>query len=159
MKTFLGQKKEGELSQNDIISKLTKCMVPLIAAIEQENVLLEKGTVSKVEPIVLKKINLIKEFSSLEEDLLLFLKTNKIDESDPAFNKLKDLFPKMEAVSKLNEILLKTNIEIGDKIVELYKNTHTQDTINQFGYNNKGAVSASKDLEKVMPSITLNNKV
>lgn len=156
---FLGPKKDKQISQNTLIVRLTKCLSSLISIIEHENNLLENGAVSNIEAVILKKVNGLKEFNDIDHDLKEFLKSNEINKADPALPKLKELFIRMEDLNRQNEILLRVNIEVSDKIVEIYKNSRTQDTLRKLGYNNQGSMTASKHLEKVMPSISLNNKV
>jgi hypothetical protein len=55
-------------------------------------------------------------------------------------------------------VLIKSNLEVSEKIVEMYKNNKTQETLRQFGYNKEGNIAGGK-IEKIMPSIGLNNKV
>jgi flagellar biosynthesis/type III secretory pathway chaperone len=159
MKMFLGTKKDKKVDQSTFIVRLTKCVTSLISIIEQENNLLEKGAISNLEAVILKKVAGLKEFNDIEHDLKEFARTNEIDRADGALLKLKELFARMEELNRQNEILLRTNIEVSDKIVEIYKNSRTQDTIRKFGYDSQGSVTATKNLEKVMPSISLNNKV
>jgi flagellar biosynthesis/type III secretory pathway chaperone len=159
MKMFLGPKKVKQADQNTFVVRLTKCLSSLISIVEQENNLLEKGAVSNLEAVILKKVDGLKEFNDIDNDLKEFSRTNEIDKTDAALLKLKGLFVRMEELNRQNEILLRTNIEVSDKIVEIYKNSRTQDTIRKFGYDSQGSVTASKNLEKVMPSISLNNKV
>lgn len=156
---FLGPKKVKQADQGTFIVRLTKCLTSLISIVEQENNLLEKGAVSNLEAVILKKVDGLKEFNDIDHDLKEFARTNEIDKTDAALLKLKGLFVRMEELNRQNEILLRTNIEVSDKIVEIYKNSRTQDTIRKFGYDSQGSVTASKNLEKVMPSISLNNKV
>ena len=58
-----------------------------------------------------------------------------------------------------NEVLLRSNIEVGEKILEIYNSTTVKELVSQYGYNKSGEITAQKNLEKIMPAININNKI
>jgi hypothetical protein len=54
---------------------------------------------------------------------------------------------------------LRANIEATNKIIEFYKEAQKSKVTKNYGYNSQGNIVVSKDLEKIMPSISLNNKI
>lgn len=147
------------LTQKDIIKRLQTAVVPLIAAIKAENALLESGKFSKIQEVCEQKVECLQNLSDAEADLENFVRNNTIDKSDPALVKLKTSFEELGLVNERNDILLRANIEASSKIMEYYKEAHTSKITKSYGYNSQGSVVASKNLEKIMPSISLNNKV
>ncbi|NRB10271.1 MAG: hypothetical protein HRU35_01445 [Rickettsiaceae bacterium] len=163
---MFGGKKENKqllsqrLLQRPIINKVTKMAATLVNVLENENNVFKQGMASEASKIILqKKVSVIEEFEKLERELEQFAKNNHIDKSDPALKKLGSLFNHLKELSNENEILLQANINVNNRIIEQYQENCAESTIRQFGYNNEGVVPAAKNLEKVMPAISLNNKV
>lgn len=148
------------LTESSIISNLTKTLKELIEVIKKENELLKIGKVSAIHDVVEEKTCALKKFNDTQIDVEDFVKQGgKFDRSSAAMTKLKGLFDEMNTLNKKNEVLIRSNLEVSDKIVEMYKASKTQETLRQFGYNKDGQVTASGNIEKVMPAIGLNNKV
>jgi hypothetical protein len=152
-------KKSGVITQASIIKKLSKAAVPLADAIRSENKVLESGNLSLLEEACEKKVKYLQEFSDAQEELENFMKSNQIDKTDPALLKLKEVFLEIDEINKRNDILLRANIEASNKIIEFYKEAQKSKVTKNYGYNSQGNIVVSKDLEKVMPSISLNNKI
>ena len=152
-------KKNGVITQASIIKKLSKAAVPLADAIRSENKVLESGNLSLLEEACEKKVKYLQEFSDAQEELENFMKSNQIDKTDPALLKLKEVFLEIDEINKRNDILLRANIEASNKIIEFYKEAQKSKVTKNYGYNSQGNIVVSKDLEKIMPSISLNNKI
>ena len=152
-------KKNGVITQASIIKKLSKAAVPLADAIRSENKVLESGNLSLLEEACEKKVKYLQEFSDAQEELENFMKSNQIDKTDPALLKLKEVFLEIDEINKRNDILLRANIEASNKIIEFYKEAQKSKVTKNYGYNSQGNIVVSKDLEKVMPAISLNNKI
>ena len=152
-------KKSGVITQASIIKTLSKAAVPLADAIRSENKVLESGNLSLLEEACEKKVKYLQEFSDAQEELENFMKSNQIDKTDPALLKLKEVFLEIDEINKRNDILLRANIEASNKIIEFYKEAQKSKVTKNYGYNSQGNIVVSKDLEKVMPSISLNNKI
>lgn len=148
-----------QLTQNTVIKQLNKAALLLISSIKLENDLLEKGKISALSDIFEKKIQYLQEFNNSEHMLDIFLKSNNFDKSDPALNKLKEIFLELEKVNNRNEILLRANIEAGNKIIEFYKEAQKSKITQNYGYNSQGTIAISKNIEKVTPFTSLNNRV
>lgn len=162
---MLGKKEDKQLInqrllQKPIINKAAKNTATLIDVLENENNILKKGMVFEATKILLqKKVAAIEGFEKLEQELEKFAKSNNIDKTDPALKKLQAMFNRVKELGNENEILLQANINVNNKIIEQYQENCSISTVKQFGYNNEGVVPAAKNLEKVMPSISLNSKV
>lgn len=158
---MLGKFKQssGPKSQSEILNSLIRVTKNLISSVEGENKLLEDGKILNLEPVLEKKVAHMKEFNDLHGEVREFIKNNKVNKADPYLLKLIEFFDKLEEVNRKNEILLRTNIEVSNKIVEMYKASKTESTIKQYGYNEKGGIRISKELDKVMPSITFSDKI
>lgn len=148
-----------QLTQSIVIKNLSKSALPLIAAIKVENALLENGKLSELPDVFEKKIQCLQEFNNAEYTLDTFLKSNKIDKTDPTLNKAREIFLELEKVNNRNEILLRANIEASNKIIEFYKETQKSRITQSYGYNSQGNITVSKNIEKVTPSTSLNDRV
>ena len=148
------------LAEGSIVSKLTKTLKELVEVIKKENELLKIGKVSAIPEVVEEKTVAIKKFNDVQTDVEDFVRQDgKFDKTSSAMIKLKALFDEMNSLNKQNEVLIISNLEVSDKIIEMYKSNKTQETLRQFGYNKDGSVTVSDNIEKVMPAIGLNNKV
>lgn len=157
---MLGNSNKGNsLNQREIVSKLTKSLKDLIAIIEQENVLLKAGKISNINVVVEKKVDAIAKFNEAQNDVEDYAKAGgQFDQQSSALKKLKDLFFKLDLAKKDNEILIRSNLEVSDQMIEMYKENKAQETMRQFGYNKDGNVSTDK-VKNAMPSVGYSNKV
>ncbi len=152
-------KKDEKLTQGSIVKKLSKAASLLVNAIKAENEILESGNLSVLEETCEKKVKHLQELDIAQRELVEFMKFEQIDKTDPALVKLKEIFLEVDEVNKKNDILLRANIEASNKIIEFYKEAQKSKVTKNYGYNSQGNIVASKDLEKVMPAISLNNKI
>lgn len=157
---MLGNKNKGNsLSQREVVSKITKSLKDLIAIIEQENTLLKAGKISNINAVVEKKVDAIAKFNEAQNDVENYAKAGgQFDQQSSALKKLKELFSKLDLAKKDNEILIRSNLEVSDQMIEMYKENKAQETMRQFGYNKDGNVSADK-VKNAMPSVGYSNKV
>ncbi len=157
---MLGNSNKGNsLSQREIVSNLTKSLKDLIAIIEQENALLKAGKISNINVVVEKKVDSIAKFNEAQNDVEDYAKAGgQFDQQSSALKKLKDLFSKLNLAKKDNEILIRSNLEVSDQMIEMYKENKAQETMRQFGYNKDGNVSTDK-VKNAMPSVGYSNKV
>ena len=157
---MLGNSNKGNsLSQREIVSNLTKSLKELIAIIEQENALLKAGKISNINVVVEKKVDSIAKFNEAHNDVEDYAKAGgQFDQQSSALKKLKDLFSKLDLAKKDNEILIRSNLEVSDQMIEMYKENKAQETMRQFGYNKDGNVSTDK-VKNAMPSVGYINKV
>ncbi len=157
---MLGNKNKGNsLSQREVVSKITKSLKDLIAIIEQENTSLKVGQISNINAVVEKKVGAIAKFNEAQNDVENYAKAGgQFDQQSSALKKLKDLFSKLDLAKKDNEILIRSNLEVSDQMIEVYKENKAQEAMRQFGYNKDGNVSADK-VKNAMPSVGYSNKV
>jgi flagellar biosynthesis/type III secretory pathway chaperone len=126
---------------------------------EKENKLLEQGKTSIIAKSVDKKEELLMNLQNIEGNIGLYVSENTIEKDPKIIERVKNCFSRLQSLMQQNEILLQINIMVSEKIVEIYKEKRVDQTVRQFGYNQEGTISALKNLEKVMPAISLNNKV
>lgn len=156
---MLIETKNKVLTQSMVTKQLSRATLPLIAAIKAENAVLESGKLSSLADIFEKKIQCLQGFHDAEHVLDTFLKSNKIDKTDPALVKLREIFLELEKVNGRNDILLRANIEASSKIIEFYKEAQKNKLTQNYGYNNQGSIAVAKNIEKVMPATSLNDRV
>lgn len=157
---MLGNKNSSKsLSEKEVVSKITKSLKELITIIEQENILLKAGQISNINTVVEKKVNAIAKFNDAQNDVEDYAKMGgQFDQNTSALKKLKVLFSKLEVVKKDNEILIRSNLEVSDQMIEMYKANKAQETMRQYGYNKDGNISTDK-IKNAMPSVGYSNKV
>lgn len=148
------------VSQSVVVSNITKALKDLIIIIEKENSLLKVGQVSAIDAVIEEKVDALHKFNEAQFVVEEYIRSNqKFDRDSLPMVKLKELFSKLNELNRDNEILIRSNLEVSNKIVEIYKESRTQETLRQFGYNKDGKVSVAGKIDKVMPSIGLNDKV
>ena len=148
------------MSQAAVVSNITKALKDLIAVIEKENALLKVGQVSAIDVVVEAKVDALHKFNEAQFVVEEYVRTGqKFDRDSLPMVKLKDLFSALNGLNRDNDILIRSNLEVSNKIIEIYNKSRTQETLRQFGYNKDGKVSVAGKIDKVMPSIGLNDKV
>jgi len=147
-------------NQAALVSKVSKSLSELMAAIAKENEVLEIGEVSSVQVALDEKVSCLQKFNDVQLELESYvINGGQFDKGTPAMIKLEKKFVEFNELTRRNEILIRSNLEVSNTIIEMYKKGKTQETLRQFGYNKDGTISVSGSVEKVMPSIGLNNKV
>ena len=148
------------MSQAVVISHITKARKDLIAVIEKENGLLKVGQVSAIDAIVEEKVDALHKFNEAQYSVEEYARSGqKFDRNSAPMVKLKELFGVLNDMNRNSDVLIRSNLEVSNKIIEIYKESRTQETLRQFGYNKDGKVSVAGKIDKVMPSIGLNDKV
>jgi flagellar biosynthesis/type III secretory pathway chaperone len=151
--------KSNNLNQADIVKMIAKSLKNLVSIIEKENEHLKVGQISTIDVVVEQKVAAISSFNDAESILEAFVKSGgQFDQKSSALVKLKAMFNKLEVAKKENEILIRSNLEVSDQLIEMYKENKTQETMRQYGYNKDGNISADK-IKNAMPSVGLNNRV
>ena len=123
------------MSQSAVVSNITKATKDLIAVIEKENALLEVGEVSAIEIIVEEKVDALHKFNEAQFVVEEYVRTGqKFDRDSLPMVRLKDLFGTLNGLNRDNDILIRSNLEVSNKIIEIYNKSTTQETLRQFGY-------------------------
>ncbi|MEA0971601.1 hypothetical protein Megvenef_01585 [Candidatus Megaera venefica] len=123
------------MSQSAVVSNITKATKDLIAVIEKENALLEVGEVSAIEIIVEEKVDALHKFNEAQFVVEEYVRTGqKFDRDSLPMVRLKDLFGTLNGLNRDNDILIRGNLEVSNKIIEIYNKSRTQETLRQFGY-------------------------
>jgi len=149
----------SSLNERSVVNGITKALKGLIAVIEKENASLKIGQISNIGMVVEQKIEAISKFNDAEYDIKDYAKAGgKFDQNSSSMKKLKELFSKLDVVKKDNEVFIRSNLEVSDQIVEMYKEHKKQETMRQYGYDKNGNISSEK-MKNVMPAVGLNNKV
>ena len=155
-----GNKQVKQLYLEDYLKSFHNCLQSLIRLIEKENKFLSHEITLDFEKILEQKEELLKklqEFDPAPTDLSW--KDQKSSGAKLLVDKVSKAYSNLQDVTQANSILLRSNIGASSKILELYKAKQLQHTVEQLGYNKDGEMVALKKLEKVMPSISLNNKI
>ncbi len=149
----------NNLSQSAVVSKITKSLKDLVAILDKENDTLKNGQISNIDMVVEQKVDAISKFNDAQHDIEDFVKVGgEFDQNSSSMKKLKELFSKLDIAKRDNEILIRSNLEVSDQMIEMYKENKTQETMRQYGYNKDGNVSSEK-VKNTMPSVGLNNRV
>lgn len=149
----------NNLSQSAVVSKITKSLKDLVAILDKENAALKNGQISNIDMVVEQKVDAISKFNDAQHDIEDFVKAGgEFDQNSSSMKKLKELFSKLDIAKRDNEILIRSNLEVSDQMIEMYKENKTQETMRQYGYNKDGNVSSEK-VKNTMPSVGLNNRV
>jgi|GEM_PF-3150981 len=123
------------MSQSAVVSNITKATKDLIAVIEKENALLELGEVSAIEIIVEEKVDALHKFNEAQFVVEEYVRTGqKFDRDSLPMVRLKGLFGTLNGLNRDNDILIRSNLEVSNKIIEIYNKSRTQETLRQFGY-------------------------
>lgn len=148
------------MSQAAAINNITKATNELIFVIKKENALLAAGQSSAIKNVIEEKVDALCKFNAAQSTIDSYLKQGlKFDKDYPPAVKLMELFNTLDQLNQQNDVLIRSNLEVSNIFVEIYKETRAQEALRQFGYNKQGKVSVDGKIEKVMPAIGLNNKV
>ena len=151
---------ENKLNQSTVISKVSKSLKELMSAITNENKALEIGKVAAMETIVEEKVAALQKFNEAQIELEDYARQGaEFDQNTSAMSNLRTQFNKFNELSQRNEVLIRSNLEVSNTIVKIYKKNKKQEALRKMVYNKDGQISAADNIEKIMPSIGLNNKV
>ena len=131
----------------------------MLKAIEDENAVLESGKLSNFEQFLQKKLDCLQEFIKYQEEFAQVELDLKNEKENPDFINLLEAIKKIEVATRKNGFLLQINMEVSEIIISNYKESQARDTLNKSGYNKQGKLIGHKDIEKAIPSISLNDKV
>ncbi len=149
-----------EISQNTVINSMTQALKNLITVIEKENSFLKNGTVSAIGDVAEEKISALQKFNNTQELAEDYVRMGgKFDKNATSMTKLQELLSQLNKLNYDNDVLIKANLEVSNTLVEIFKDIKTKETLRSYGYNKDGKVSVAGKIDKVMPSIGLNNKI
>ena len=152
--------KANNLNVTTVINNITKALKNLLLIIKKENEHLKQGKLSGIGLIIENKVDAIQKFNESQLDLENYIRAEgQFDQEADYMVKLGSMLKELNKLNHDNEVLIISNLEVSSKLVEMYKDRKTQETLRQFGYNDKGKLSAVNNIEKIMPSIGLNDKV
>jgi hypothetical protein len=151
------------LQPADEATQLLKSMLldinSIVELIEKENKLIEQRQLSSLAPIIEKKIQITEGL----DNKTISLKAMGVDFKDQEYkkilSKIEASYLKFNEVNYINAVLLKSSMEVSKMIIDMQKRNQVNKTVEQFGYNKDGKNSAMTNLEKVVPSMSLNSKV
>lgn len=147
---------------NILLNSLLSHIDSFIIFLKKENKLLLQGDVNNAAKMLDKKHEILVNFQNIESELHSSLQEHDIANDQQVkgmFEKVKIKYNSLRDLMQENEILLRSNIEIGEKIVEIYNSSRVDQLVNQYGYNKDGQIAAAQNLEKIMPAINVNNKI
>ncbi|PCJ26272.1 MAG: hypothetical protein COA94_05285 [Rickettsiales bacterium] len=150
----------NKLNQKQLIGDLSRVLKDLIDIIARENILLEGGRISQLDAVVAEKFAALEKFNQAEINIEIYKKQGgSFDQRKPDIVQAMELFQKFDKHTRRNEVLIQSNIEVSAKIVEMYKESKKAQALRKFGYNKKGKIAVSKNVESIMPSIGLNDTI
>lgn len=152
-------KKTNIKEQAHIVTRLFRAASALNKHIDEENVIIEKGNINSLTPMLQKKIDLLNQFHSAEALFEEFIRKYEIDKSHNSLTQLNNALVDMSHLSKRNEMLLMVNMEISEQIVDHYKEVKSKQAIAKSGYNKEGKMNAAADSSKAIATVSLNNKI
>jgi flagellar biosynthesis/type III secretory pathway chaperone len=155
--------KDKLFKQTDELTVLLKsvlsCMNSLVEVTGTENKAIEQGQVATIAPLIEKKYSLTLNLQNLEVALAPHAGELQNVQDRDVLEKIKSAYSRLEELNQRNVILLQSSIEVSKMVIKIQKEKQTNQTIQQFGYDNKGEIYALKNLEKVMPAMSLINKI
>jgi flagellar biosynthesis/type III secretory pathway chaperone len=146
-------------NMSELFTALLSTLQSLTRLIEKENKLLSQGENTAISKLLDQKEELIIKLQDIENKIKISRKDEYPQDLNKLDEKVKTLHTKLQIVMHDNEVLLKSKVIVSNKIIELYKTKHLQKALSQFGYNKNGVLPALQKLEKVMPSLSLNDKI
>jgi hypothetical protein len=156
---FRSKSGNNQLKEKEIINDVTKSVKNLIAIIKEENELLKIGQISNISSIVEKKVEAIAKFNKSEQAAERYKKQiGDFDQNSLPLKKLRHLFAELEIIRKDSEILIRSNLEVSEQMIEIHKQNKIKETLNQFSYNKNGSIS-SDNLKKSAISVGFSDKV
>ena len=144
----------------DFLKSLHSCLQVLTRVIEKENKFLSSELTGNFSKLLEQKEDLLKkleEFDKTKTDLTW--RDTKSSSAQLLIEKVGKAYSHLQEVVQANSVLLKSSIGVSGKILELYKAKQLEHAVGQLGYNKDGEMVALKKLEKVMPPVSLNNKI
>ena len=144
----------------DFLKSLYSCLQVLARVIEKENKYLSSELTGNFSKLLEQKEELLQKLEGFDEvKTELTWKDGKSSSTKLLVEKVGKAYSHLQDIIQANSILLKSNIGVSGKILELYKAKQLEHAVGQLGYNKDGEMVALKKLEKIMPSISLNNKI
>jgi flagellar biosynthesis/type III secretory pathway chaperone len=144
---------------NNLLKSMNANIDLLANLLKKENKFLEQGQVPSILNLLDKKKELLIKIGDIQMSVKSFLAKYTIQRDEKLVEQVKANYQNLQNLMQNNEILLESNIEVSKKMVEIYQNQKTKEAIEQSGYDNSGEISILKRLEKIMPAISLNNKI
>lgn len=149
-----------DINQEHVINEVIKALKNLIFVVDKENQSLRIGKVSALKNIIEEKVTALQAFTNSQNIIENFLRQDgTFKQESSSMNKLQKLLAELSVVNRENDVLIRSNLEVSNILVEMYKENKTDEIIRQFGYNKDGKVSVAANVAHVMPSIGLNSKV
>lgn len=156
---MLSHRNKNNISQEQVIAEVTKTLRNLIIVVEKENQSLRVGKVSEIKNIIDEKVAALQAFTNSQASIDSFVRSaGSFNQQSSSVVKLVKLFNDLDVINNENDVLIRTNLEVSNQLVEMYKENKTDEIIRQFGYNKNGRVAIAEKVENVMPSIGLNSK-
>ena len=144
---------------NNLLKSMNANIDLLANLLKKENKFLAPGQVPSILNLLDKKKELLIKIGDIQMSVRSFLSKHMVNRDEKLVEQVKTNYQNLQNLMQNNEILLQSNIEVSKKMVEIYQNQKTKEAIEQSGYDNSGEISILKRLEKIMPAISLNNKI
>lgn len=143
-----------------ILRAWADCLSSFIDLLMRENKKVEQNKFNDIQQMVEKKKQLTSELEKIGYELAICDKEHvNAPENQAWISKVKLLDKKFQDLARLNQVLIGASMELSQILIDLYKKKHVEQTVSEYGYDDQGNISALKRLEKVMPAISVNNKI
>ena len=154
-----GESKLLEKELNNLFKSINSNIDSLSNLLKKDNKFLEKGQVPNIVDLLDKKRELLINIKTIQDNIKSFLSKNNVQKDEKLVQRIKINYQNLQDLMERNEVLLVSNIEVSNKLIEIYQNQKKRETIGQSGYDETGKLSVLERLERIMPSISLNNKI
>lgn len=142
-----------------MLKSLLVCLTSLADLTDKENKYIEQGQLESIKGIIEKKYEFVENLEKIEDLLAPYAGKLQDGEYQELLDKIKSANERLKELQEKNIVLLQSSIKVSEIMLKIQKEKGLQQAIRQFGYDNDGRISALKNLEKVVPSMSLNNKV
>jgi len=106
--------------------------------------------------------NVLEHFQDVESQIRTYMQeygANGDSRIKKLIDKAKERYILLSNLMKENEILLESNIRVGERMIALYNAVKVDQLIKQSSYNKDGEIAVKKDIEKIMPAISVNSRI
>lgn len=146
-------------SLRELLESMLSNLKNLTNIIAKENNLLSTGELRNLKKLADNKEQFATKLESIGKDIKLLVINEITSEEKRLGDAIKIAYNNLQQSISENDILLTSNIEVTNQILEIYKSKNSERALSHHGYDKNGAFSVIKRLEQVTPSTTLNNKI
>ena len=115
-----------DINQEHVINEVIKALKNLIFVVDKENQSLRIGKVSALKNIIEEKVTALQAFTNSQNIIENFLRQDgTFKQESSSMNKLQKLLAELSVVNRENDVLIRSNLEVSNILVEMYKENKT----------------------------------